>query len=223
MTAPVVIQVSSTAMRDISLQWAEPYAAWHVDRRYMSRHDELYRLLACVATQLRGACLVSVPTHIGFAALALASGAEERGNIVMAYDAEAPGMLPEEGIACVRDVRAIELRRMACGYDALTIAGCAAGADVLLLDVPPHDGVLERAVVAELAASGFRGLLIMDDIHLNPAIEAAWAAISQRKADVTDHAHWSGTGIVVFDPSYIDIAVTPRVPVSGWTAGGKML
>jgi hypothetical protein len=244
--APHLLRLTSDSMRDVSLAWAEPYVAWHEQRRYLQRGDELYRLLACIATQMRDATFVAVPTDLGFAALALATDAQERGNRVLALDSEdklpprsataAPVEEEEQRGRDVRDVRAVTCMKKPDGpMDASEIAATVvkAGASLLLLDTAPHDGVLERRVVAELAAAGYRGLLVLDDIQLNDAMKAAWAAIvaeaaspacaTRRAIDVTDHAHWSGTGVVAFDTTHIDVLYEPRIPVSGWTLDGKML
>lgn len=78
---------------------------------------------------------------------------------------------------------------------------------IIFLDVAPHDGDQERKVYQSLQQENFKGLLICDDILYSDAMKNWWASISTTKYDVTPYGHWSGTGIVVFDPQTINIEI----------------
>jgi hypothetical protein len=85
--------------------------------------------------------------------------------------------------------------------------------DVMLavLDIDPHMGIKETVVVRRLLEDGYRGILICDDIHLRrEMLEGFWDGLPAglKKIDLTEFGHFSGTGIVVFDPSYVDFSVT---------------
>ena len=80
--------------------------------------------------------------------------------------------------------------------------------DIVVLDIDPHDGPSETEFVQLLVRYGFRGLLICDDIHLNSGMQHFWSETIPshlKKVDVSPLGHWTGTGIVVFDPSIIDV------------------
>lgn len=81
-------------------------------------------------------------------------------------------------------------------------------ADIIFLDVAPHDGDQERKVLAGLIEQGFKGLLVCDDIYLSDSMKNFWDSITLKKIDVTHYGHWSGTGIVIFDEKSMDLIVS---------------
>jgi hypothetical protein len=56
-----------------------------------------------------------------------------------------------------------------------------------------------------LEKNGYRGIVILDDIHLNDHMNTFWNNITQKKHDVTNVGHFSGTGIIIFDQSRFQI------------------
>ena len=69
---------------------------------------------------------------------------------------------------------------------------------LILLDTY-HDGVFEQEMYDFLSRNNYTGLLLLDDIHVNPAMQQFWSGVSHTKLDLTTWGHWSGTGLVVFD------------------------
>lgn len=61
-----------------------------------------------------------------------------------------------------------------------------------------HDGEFENQFYAFLNKNDYRGLLFLDDIHLNQPMTDFWNAIREPKEDLTDLGHWSGSGLVDF-------------------------
>jgi hypothetical protein len=61
-----------------------------------------------------------------------------------------------------------------------------------------HDGKFEHEFYTFLKANRYKGLLFLDDIHLNEPMKAFWEHIEEPKEDVTDLGYWSGSGLVVF-------------------------
>ena len=59
----------------------------------------------------------------------------------------------------------------------------------------------------ELEKIGYKGLVLLDDTKLNEGMVTFWNSITQEKLDISDYGHWSGTGIVNFDPSRFEIVV----------------
>lgn len=80
-------------------------------------------------------------------------------------------------------------------------------AKLILVDIGLHTGPLEAEVYDYLLAHQYKGLLLFDDIHLEKGLEILWDGIPKRKFDLTSIGHWSGSGLVVFDPSTIDVEV----------------
>ena len=202
----MIVTISASEVREVDVAAiAMPYAAWHENAKFFAASSgEHYKLLATIASKFRGGRFVDIGTYLGHSALALAHRAEELGNKVVSYDI-ADCFDNAAARASPSDIKkhpAIELRVR----DAISdVAEIAATADVVLLDVTPHDGKQERVIVSELVRLGFKGLLLLDDIHLNPEMTALWQWLPcERKLDLTDIGHWSGTGLCVFDPAVVD-------------------
>jgi hypothetical protein len=68
---------------------------------------------------------------------------------------------------------------------------------VIFLDVD-HDGIYEDIFYDHLKSINWKGILILDDIHLNEPMIKFWNRIEEEKHDITNIGHWSGTGLVVF-------------------------
>lgn len=68
---------------------------------------------------------------------------------------------------------------------------------LIFLDVA-HDGTFEDIFYSHLNDIRWKGLLVLDDIHLNEPMKNFWNSIKQEKYDITNIGHWSGTGIVYF-------------------------
>jgi hypothetical protein len=68
---------------------------------------------------------------------------------------------------------------------------------LIMLDTD-HDGVFENKFYTHLKENNYKGLLFLDDIHLNPPMRAFWSSIAETKEDITDLGHWSGSGLVDF-------------------------
>jgi hypothetical protein len=69
-------------------------------------------------------------------------------------------------------------------------------ADIILLDVDPHDGLKEPEIFKHIVESEFKGLLICDDVNLSEEMRAWWDSIDMEKEIVL--WHHSGTGLIKF-------------------------
>ena len=67
----------------------------------------------------------------------------------------------------------------------------------IFIDVD-HDGIYEEKFLKFLKEHNWKGLLLMDDIHLNADMKRVWESINTEKYDLTNKGHWSGTGLAVF-------------------------
>lgn len=77
---------------------------------------------------------------------------------------------------------------------------------VMFIDVDPHDGVQERKMINKLIELDYRGILLLDDIHLNEKMNEFWNWIPLKKFDLTKIGHYSGSGAVLFGDSEIVIS-----------------
>ena len=69
----------------------------------------------------------------------------------------------------------------------------------ICLDVDPHDGQFEPKFIKWLVENSYKGVLILDDVHLNPPMQKFWNEVTLSKHDITEFGHFSGTGVVLFN------------------------
>jgi predicted O-methyltransferase YrrM len=72
--------------------------------------------------------------------------------------------------------------------------------EMILLDIDPHDGVQEETFYNLLKEKSFKGILLCDDINLNDGMKQWWQSVTHDKYDLTKYGHWSGTGLINFNP-----------------------
>ena len=155
---------------------------------------EQYKLLAHIANQIRpGAIVWDVGTFAGLSALALSTN--ERIS-VHSYDlVDHIKFSPS-----IKDILHITHKIRNCLDD----IDCVKDIPLIVLDIDPHDGVAEMNLYYRLKEAGFRGLLFCDDIHLNHGMNTFWNFVTHKKIDLTDLGHRTGSGIIIFDESFID-------------------
>lgn len=145
---------------------------------------EHYRLLAYLGTQFSGRHLFDIGTYMGYSALALSY---HRANTVISYD-----------IGNFLELHMQErLRTIAFHIGNALEDPRLLTAPLIALDIT-HDGESELRFYQHLQAHDYQGLLFLDDIHLNPAMESFWQNIREPKVDLTALGHWSGSGLVAF-------------------------
>lgn len=158
----------------------DEYRGYFLDTQFR----EHYRLLAYLGTLYKNQVIFDVGTLKGYSALALSYNPA---NQIVSYDIED---LKELGHR--EELRSIDYRIGNVVEDSRLSA-----AHLILLDTY-HDGSFEAQFYNHLKKIGFKGLLVLDDIHLNAPMERFWTQITEPKEDVTDLGHWSGTGLVDF-------------------------
>jgi len=143
---------------------------------------EHYRLLMYVSTLYNNETIFDVGTNKCMSALALSYN---KSNKVKTYDIIK--LLPENP-----NVDNIEYILGDSTKDT-DLKNCP----VIFLDVD-HDGIYEDIFYDHLKSINWKGILILDDIHLNEPMIKFWNRIEEEKHDITNIGHWSGTGLVVF-------------------------
>lgn len=180
------------------------YMAWKPEYlKYMIEMPgrEHYRMLVEISHQLPdGSKIADIGTYFGASALALSSNSNVN---VTTYDIV--GCIPNDAgyTALTRDN---VVQKVIPGQEDMENISSS---DLVVLDIDPHDGLTEVAFVKLLIDKGFKGILVCDNIKVNEGMQEFWNSIPVhlKKIDVTHLAHWTSTGIVVFDPSYIDVEV----------------
>jgi hypothetical protein len=159
---------------------------------------EHYRLLAYLSETMfaySGKPYIDIGTYLGFSALALS---KHPSSTVITYDII--DCIPDMG-PTMKSVSRIDHRITDCLNEMDTLLN----SDLMSLDVDPHDGVQETEMFNALKNAGYKGLLVLDDIHINKGMKNFWNSIDLLKYDVSKYGHFTGTGLVVFDPSRFNI------------------
>ena len=171
--------------------------------------------MALLASQCdAGETIYDIGTYLGFSSLALSFNQNTK---VVTYDICDCFHAKKEGQLSAKDISNITFKIGDCTeLDEITEI---AKAQLVVLDVDPHDGIQEKEIYTALKDAGFKGILVCDDINLNPPMKEFWDWVDLKKYDISKYGHWSGTGIVVFDDTQYDITM-PLVGDSDERIGG---
>lgn len=198
-----VIEINKDLLNAWDLSSVIKYTEWNEkNAQYFNLEagKEHYRVLGYIADQVDSPVCIDIGTYYGFSALALASS----GKSVITYDV--CDWIPDEDVEALtsKTHKNIKGKIMNCEYDMEEIIK----SDFVVLDVDPHDGIQEVEILGVLEKSGFKGIVLLDDIHLNDAMKQFWNSIKQKKIDITQYGHWSGSGLVIFDPERYEIVLS---------------
>ena len=148
-----------------------------------------YKLLAFLSSLFQDSVICDLGTNRGLSAIALASPS----NKVYSYD--------------IVDKSSAELKQSSkninCEFllrnclDSPTDRDRLLSSAIIMLDTD-HDGAFEKELYSFLKHNGYKGILLLDDIHLNLAMKDFWNSIEEPKWDITSYGHFSGTGFVSF-------------------------
>jgi hypothetical protein len=88
-------------------------------------------------------------------------------------------------------------------------------APFIFMDVDPHNGYMELAMYNYLKRIGYKGFMVCDDIwYFKEMRDNFWCKIPySERYDITHLGHWSGTGIISFNPEI----KFPKTDTSNWT------
>lgn len=197
----VVLKIDQ-GMYALDLMPFQKYVSWHyLNDWFPSTPGESHPpLLAYLSSQLpKGSKVADLGTQYGASALALAYNPDVK---VTTYDVA--DCIPSDAKVTIRSVPNIQCVLGSC-FDYIDNYS---DSQIIFLDIAPHNGSDERFILSELVKRNYTGLLICDDIHLSEAMESFWRDVSFKKHDVTPYGHWSGTGVIVFDPKTLDVRIS---------------
>jgi len=143
---------------------------------------EHYRLLMYVSTLYNNEIIFDIGTNKCMSALALSYN---KSNRIKTFDIVR--ILPENPI--VDNIQYI--------LGDSTKDNDLQKSPIIFLDVN-HDGEYEHIFYQNLIDIKWKGILLLDDIHLNEPMRNFWNSITEEKYDITNIGHWSGTGMVIF-------------------------
>jgi hypothetical protein len=171
---------------NIDLAKFSRYVANREHRNYFFdvNFKEHYRLIAYLSTLFDHSHIFDIGTNLGYSALALSY---HHSNKIISYDI----------VECKDLNHAEELSNIEYLIGDILKDERLLGAPLIMLDTN-HDGIFENKLYNYLKANNYKGLLFLDDIHINQPMRHFWNSISTAKDDITDLGHWSGSGLVDF-------------------------
>ncbi len=180
--------------------------------------NQHYRLLAYLSSQVCGRTLIDIGTHRGSSALALSYNMT---NTVHTFDID--DRLAQEWKMTKWANRDIQFHKENLWDPAVRAAwrDRLLSAAVIFMDIDPHDGPMELEFYHWLKAEGYQGLLVCDDIwYFKGMRDHFWYHVEDAdKVDATLVGHWSGTGIVHFGKTIVE--VSERAPSRAAIAKGN--
>lgn len=146
-----------------------------------------YRLLAYISTLFDNKKILDVGTFKGWSALALSYN---KNNTVISYDL--CDSFPKSSSQLKENIQ----YRVG---NFLNDSALILEASFIFLDVDPHDGIQEESIFRKLNEIGFKGVVMLDDIHYFGGMNKFYNNLTQRKIDVTHIGHSTGSAIVYFE------------------------
>ena len=186
----MLITLDTEEINKIDLSIYNEYITFHPNKQYfnLKAGSEHYKLLAYLSSIIKCEQVVDIGTFLGFSALALSYNENIK---VVTYDIF--DSIPEN-VTSTHNKANIKFMIAECIPDLDKLVDT----DLILLDIG-HDGESEVEIIKHLEKHNYSGILILDDICLNPEMKKVWSEIKQTKVDITKYGHWSGTGLVIFD------------------------
>ena len=159
---------------------------------------EHYGLLCYLSTKFNNATILDLGTWAGWSAVSIAQNPT---NKVITYDIVDELGRSQNGI-CIKDkfdtYSNIERRMIDARTESPEVIKSA---DLIILDIDPHDGIQETDFTNYLDEIGYEGFVVCDDVHLNKGMRDWWSSITLPKYDLTDVAHnnsQAGTGLICY-------------------------
>jgi hypothetical protein len=198
--------VDNSILDSIDLSHLWPYAHSSQFQYFnLNSGNEHYKLLASLSYQFpNNSTIIDIGTSTGHSALALSINPNIK---VITYNIgdEVPSI---ENQMSIKNKNNIEIRIKNCIKDIDILLN----APFILLDTF-HDGSFERELIQVLLCHNYKGIVMCDDIKLNKEMVDFWNWVPLKKIDVSNYGHWSGTGMILFDESSVNITVIKKQPI----------
>lgn len=170
--------------------------------------QEHYKLLSFLSSKFNNSNILDIRTHTGHSALALSYNSS---NTVYSFDIVdnvKPFIKPAMNIKFhLEDLFNKEVFDKWADF----ILACP----FIFLDVDPHNGFMETTFVSYLKDIDYQGFVVCDDIwFFKDMRNNFWYKIEDKyRYDLTDIGHWSGTGVITFNPTI----TFHKYDLSNWT------
>jgi predicted O-methyltransferase YrrM len=181
------------------LQWNPSYQKYFVQEA----GKEPYKLIAFLSKMIGGVA-VDMGTLYGSSALALSYNEQTQ---IMTLDTKQHIPNAQD---LVTPLKRPNVRMIVASCQ--TVIPHAAKANLVLLDIDAHLTTEIKKVIHELAYHNFKGILVLDNINLNDDMKSLWGNVCKevtncKTIDATLVGHHTGTGIIVYEPTNIDISI----------------
>lgn len=146
---------------------------------------EHYKLLAYFSSLYNNSVMLDIGTYKGCSSLALSYNSS---NTIYSYDLNPHlrNVTPPDNVTYIVD------NIINGKHD-----GIINSSVFILLDTD-HNGGFERDFYQYILDLKWKGILMLDDIHLNQPMKQFWESIKEEKHNVSSIGHHSGTGLVIF-------------------------
>lgn len=158
---------------------------------YVYEEHNHYKLLSYLTMQYNNILMLDVGTRQGHSALSLA---QNPNNKIITYDID--NHWEDHGYPNI-EFKLLDINK--------ETAENLLKADIIFLDIDPHEGQQETVFYDTLCRINYKGIVICDDIHLTNGMDNFWNRITTEKYDLTEFGHWSGTGLINFSDEKIEI------------------
>tara|TARA_R110000787_G_scaffold286270_1_gene403920 strand:- start:530 stop:1174 length:645 start_codon:yes stop_codon:yes gene_type:complete len=139
-----------------------------------------------------GETILDFGTHLGHSAFILG---ENKKNSVLTYDIVMGDYINKEKRDNIRETFSnINFYIKSCMDISPEVIKKSS---LIFLDLDPHDGIKEPQMMQIIRKSGFKGIVLCDDIHCNEEMSTWWNNIPEDKVIVTPSAI-TGTGVIFF-------------------------
>jgi predicted O-methyltransferase YrrM len=155
---------------------------------WVYRKGEAFQLLSHITKQFNDITIIDAGTHYGWSAYCLK---ENPKNKVITYD-----ITDRFNNEYLKAVSNVEVKILDINKEDHEIIHSA---EVIYLDIDPHDGLQEKVFTDLLDRIEWQGYLFCDDIHINSGMENWWNSINLDKYDLTEVGHTHGTGLVTYN------------------------
>lgn len=154
---------------------------------YLKSDKEHYRLLTYITKIYNNITIIDAGTSFGHSCLALV---QNPNNKIITYD------VVQRNFSFFTEYKNVEFKKLDINEETPEIINSA---DIILLDIDPHDGIQEKKFIDYLININYKGYVICDDINLNQGMINWWDSIDIEKYDITEVGHFSGTGLINFN------------------------
>lgn len=179
---------------------------------YKAPGQEHHKLLAYLSSLINDKMIFDIGTHLGDSAHALAYNITNHVHSFDILDKVAPSRRQRANITYHLEDLFDPMVLKKWGETLLESA-------IVFIDIDPHAGKQEMALVEWLRTHDYQGLIVLDDIWYFKAMrDELWQRIEDRyKLDVTRWGHWSGTGLVSFAQTLACEGTFRAADTSNWT------